>query len=433
MTLLVNTVAGGAPWDLYTVPGMAVVAGLAQAPLTLLYAVSSTTISDPALEDAARIAGAGALRTLWSISLPLLRPAIVYSAILNFTVALELLAIPIVFGTPAGLEFLTTYLYDQGIAATNPDYGLVGSAALVLLVVVTGLVWLQGRLLGNAGRFTTLGGKAARPRLFALGRLRWPVFAVFLAYALLAVVLPLGGLALRAATTFLSPLVPFWEVLTTANVEVLFAYPAHLRSITNTILIAGLGGAVATAFVALVALVVHRSEYRFRRALEFGALYPRAVPGLVAGIGFLWAMLLFPPLGWLHNTIWILVIAYIMRYVPTGFGAVSPMLLQIGRDLDRSARTVGADWWTTCRAILLPLLKPALFTCFAVLFIHFFKEYASAVFLLAPGSEVIGTTLLSFWIQGDAGPVAALSTFQVLFTFLFVFAVRRLFGVRIYG
>jgi iron(III) transport system permease protein len=254
-----------------------------------------------------------------------------------------------------------------------------------------------------------------------------------LIYALLAVVLPLGGLALRAATTFLSPLVPFWEVLTTANVEVLFAYPAHLRSITNTILIAGLGGAVATAFVALVALVVHRSEYRFRRALEFGALYPRAVPGLVAGIGFLWAMLLFPPLGWLHNTIWILVIAYIMRYVPTGFGAVSPMLLQIGRDLDRSARTVGADWWTTCRAILLPLLKPALFTCFAVLFIHFFKEYASAVFLLAPGSEVIGTTLLSFWIQGDAGPVAALSTFQVLFTFLFVFAVRRLFGVRIYG
>ena len=433
VTMFANTALGGAPWDLYTVPGMAVVAGISQAPLTLLYCLSSTSIADPALEDAARISGAGPLRTLRSISLPLLRPAIVYSAVLNFTIALELLAIPIVFGSPTGLEFLTTFLYDQGISAATPDYGLVGSAALLLLLIVTGLVWLQGRLLGNAGRFVTLGGKAARPRLFPLGRLRWPVFALFLAYVVMAVLVPLAGLVLRALTSFLSPLVPFWEVLTTAHFEMIAAYPANLRSIWNTVLISALGGAFATGFVALIALVAHRSEYRFARALEFVALYPRAVPGLVAGIGFLWAMLLFRPLGWLHNTIWILVVAYTMRYVPTGFGAVAPMLLQIGRDLDRSARTAGADWWTTCRAVLIPLLKPALFSAFAVLFIQFFKEYAVAVFLYAPGSEVIGTTLLSYWIQGDAGPVAALSTVQVLLTFGFVYAVRRLAGVRVYG
>jgi iron(III) transport system permease protein len=433
LTQFVASVSGEAPWDLYSVPAMAVVAGVSQAPLTFLYCIGTTKLADPALEDAARIVGAGPLRTLLAVTLPLMRPALLYSTVLSFTVALELLAIPLIFGGPVGIEFLTTYLYDRGVSASNPDYGMVGAAAVLLLLMVTGLVWLQNRVLGDAGRFVTLGGKAARPRLFGLGRLRWVAFLGLAAYLLLGIVVPLLGLVLRAFTSFLSPMVPVTEVLTTAHFETVLSSPAYLRSIANTLGIAVFGGFVATIFVALVGLVVHRSEFRFRRALEFVATYPRAVPGLVVGLGFLWAMILLPPVGWLHNTIWILVLAYAMRYLPTGFGAIAPMLLQIGRDLDRSSRTVGADWWTTCRAIVLPLLKPALFSCFAVMFIHFLKEYASAVFLFAPGSEVIGTTLLSFWIQGDAGPVAALATVQVVLTFVFVFAARRLMGARVYG
>ncbi len=99
----------------------------------------------------------------------------------------------------------------------------------------------------------------------------------------------------------------------------------------------------------------------------------------------------------------------------------------------RAARVSGADWWTTSFSMVMRLLKPALFSAFAVLFICFFKDYATAVFLFAPGSEVIGTTLLSFWIQGDAGPVAALAMLQVLITFVFVYGVRFAFGVRVYG
>jgi iron(III) transport system permease protein len=144
-------------------------------------------------------------------------------------------------------------------------------------------------------------------------------------------------------------------------------------------------------------------------------------------------MIVFPFFGLLHNTIAILVLAFTMRYMPTGLGAISPALLQISPELDRAARVAGADWWTTSWAILMRLLKPALFSAFAVLFICFFKDYATAVFLFAPGSEVIGTTLLSFWIQGDAGPVAALAMFQVLLTFVFVYGVRMAFGVRVYG
>ena len=106
---------------------------------------------------------------------------------------------------------------------------------------------------------------------------------------------------------------------------------------------------------------------------------------------------------------------------------------QIGRELDRSARSVGADWWTTCTRILMGLIRPALLACFAILFIHFLKEYSAAVFLFTPGSEVMGTTMLTFWIQGDTGPVAALAVLQIAITAIFIVVVRRVMGVKIYG
>lgn len=433
ITLAMQAAAGGAPWNLYTLAGMAVVAAICEAPITFLYCLNSTRMADPSLEDSARIAGAGSMRTLWSVTLPLMRPALVYSAILNFTLALELLSVPLIFGGPVGLHFLSTFLYDEGIGASNPKYGVVGAAAVMLLVIVTILVWLQGKLLTNIGRFVTVKGKAARPRRFPLGWLRWPAALAMALYVALAVLAPLAGLALRGVTSFLTPLVPIGDLWTLDHLKMIVSSTAYVRSITNSIGIAVIGGALATALVALVALVTMRSPFRHARTLEYVALYPRAVPGLVVGLGFLWAMIVFPGVGMLHNTIAILVLAFTMRYMPTGLGAVSPALLQVSPELDRAARVSGADWWKTSTAVSLRLLKPALFSVFAVLFICFFKDYATAVFLFAPGSEVIGTTLLSFWIQGDAGPVAALAMLQVLITFVFVYGVRIAFGVRVYG
>ena len=209
-------------WDLYTIPGMAVIAGVSQAPVAFLYCMASASMSDPTLEEAARVSGSSAFKTLRKITIPLLMPAIAYSAVLNFTVALELLAIPLVFGEPAGIMVLTTFLYSQGVAGIKPDHGLTATAAALFLAIICFLVWLQTRLLGNTRRFVTLGGKATRPRLFQLGIWRWPLFISMFFYIAISVVAPIGVLILRAFTTLLSPLVPLEDVLTLSNFEALF-------------------------------------------------------------------------------------------------------------------------------------------------------------------------------------------------------------------
>ncbi|WP_438591080.1 hypothetical protein, partial [Klebsiella aerogenes] len=91
-------------------------------------------------------------------------------------------------------------LYNNGVASARPDHGLVATAAVLMLAIVCMLVWLQGRLLGNTRRFVTLGGKATRPRPFRLDRLRWPLFALSLAYIAATVIAPIGALLLRAFT-----------------------------------------------------------------------------------------------------------------------------------------------------------------------------------------------------------------------------------------
>lgn len=238
---------------------------------------------------------------------------------------------------------------------------------------------------------------------------------------------------LRGFVTFLHPKAPLADVLTLANFRVLAEFPSYARSIWNSLFIAGVGGALATVFITAVAIVVHRSEFRFRRPLLYVALMPRAIPGLIAGIGFFYAVAMIPGLAPLRSTVWILMIAFTMAAIPLGYGAIAPMLLKIGPELDQAARVQGASWWRAVTRVVVPLLRPAIVACFALLFINFFKEYSTAVFLYAPGSEVIGTTLLQFWTQGHLGYVAALSTVQITIIAICIAAARSVLGVKIYG
>ncbi len=434
ITLASKSWFGGAPWNLYTVTGMGIVAGLSQAPLTYLMCLAAVSKADPQLEDAARSTGAGPFRALWSVTIPMIRPALIYSAVLNFVVGIEMLAIPLLFGGPSGIQTVTTFLYDKGInAAVRPEYGIVGAAAVILLIVVAFLVWLQGRLMQASGRFVTVRGKASRPSTLELGAWRWPAFLFVFGFVFFTILTIFGGIFLRSAVTFLTPLIPVWKVATTANFELIWNSPNYMRSITNSVLVATIGAAIGTFFIAIVALIARRSDFRYKRGLEYVALFPRSLPGIIAGLGFFYAVIWLPGADMIRGTILVLILAFMIRYIPVGFGAIAPALAQIGDELDRGARISGADWWTTVTRIILPILKPALFSCYALLFIHFFKEYVTAAFLYQPGSEIIGTTMLQLVAQGDNGPVSALATIQVLITALFVLIARRLMGAKIYG
>lgn len=401
-------------WNLYSMGGLIVVSALYFMPLTYLYCSSSLRLADPTLESAARINGARPLRALWLITIPLMRPAMLYSVLLTLVSSIELLSIPLVLGQSNNIEVLSTFLYRTAVQSGATDYGTLAVVALMVVIFVTVLVTLQNQLTKQERRFVTVGGKVSRARLLSLGTLRWPLALLLGLFVLCTILMPLAGIVLQAFTPFLSIFINPFSILTLKNFQEAFEFKTYRVAILNSLFIASVGGLIATFFMALCALLAYRSNFRLREGVKYLALYPRAFPGTVIGLGFLWALLAFPAIGWLRNTVWILIIAYSMRYLPLGFSAVSPTVLQISDDLDRAARVSGANWLGVLRHIIFPLLRPALIATYLLLFVTFLKEYSVALFLFARGSQVIGTTMLEVWAQGGPGPVAALAVIQLL-------------------
>ncbi len=419
-------------WQLYSFWGIVVVSAMYYVPYTFLYTSSSLTLADPQLESAARIGGASPFRTIWSITIPLLRPAITYSALLTLVSSFELLSIPLVLGNSVGIDTLATYLYTIGVVGVNKDQGAVAAVAVMVVILVTGLVYLQGKLVSLERRFVTVGGKATRPKALDLGKWKEIVSFFVALYILLGIALPLGCIVLTSFVSFLSPFVNPLTLLTLENYQGIFGSPAYRQSVTNSIYISIFAAAIGIVFMAVSALTAYRSTFKGRNLVKYMALYPRAFPGIIVGIGFLWAFLLVPGLGSLRNTIIAISVAFIMRYLPLGFSAVSPAVLQVSDELDRAGRVAGATWLGTIRHILLPILRPALLSGYILLAISFLKEYSTALFLVAEGSRVIGTTMLELWKQGGAEPVAALSTIQMAITAALIIGSRKLLGVKLH-
>jgi iron(III) transport system permease protein len=419
-------------WQLYSFGGIVIVSAMYYIPYTFLYASSSLALADPQLESAARIGGASPFRTILKVTIPLLRPAITYSALLTLVSSFELLSIPLVLGNSVGIDTLATYLYTIGVVGVNKDQGAVAAVAVLVVILVTGLVYLQSKLVSMERRFVTVGGKATRPKALDLGGWKGLVSFFVGLYVLLVILLPLGCIVLTSFVPFLSPFMNPLEMLTLGNYQGIFNSPAYRQSVVNSINISTFAAAIGIVFMAVAALIAYRSTFKYRNAVKYMALYPRAFPGIIVGIGFLWAFLLVPGLGSLRNTIIAISVAFIMRYLPLGFSAVSPAVLQVSDELDRAGRVAGATWLGTIRHILLPILRPALVSGYILLAISFLKEYSTALFLVAEGSRVIGTTMLELWKQGGAEPVAALSTIQMAITAVLIIGARKLLGVKLH-
>jgi iron(III) transport system permease protein len=154
-----------------------------------------------------------------------------------------------------------------------------------------------------------------------------------------------------------------------------------------------------------------------RKTLPYTMLYPRAIPGIIIGIGFFWTFLLVnPPGGQLRDSIWGIALALSVRSATLAYVVLYPTLSQISEALDNAGRAAGAGWLTVSRRIVLPLIRPAVFTAFVLMFVSILNDYDPAVFLVRPGNEIIGVTMLASFAQGATGPVAALASIQVAIT-----------------
>ena len=418
----IRNVFGGVPWNLYSIPGMAITEAVALAPIAYVFCANALRQSDASLESAAQVCGAGPLRILGQVIIPMLRPPMVYSSILVFSMSVETLSVPLLYGQPVGIDVFSTFLYRNGLQSVDPDYSVLGAASVVILCVTISLVAVQAKLLKDAQRFVSVRGKATRPRKLDLGWLKWVSIVAIAFYVIFGALIPIVGLMFRSFTLIFTPLRNPFDFVTMKNYQTVFRFESYVQSIWNSLIVAGVGSVVISILAVLAVMVARRSTFKYARVVEYLALIPQSVPGIIIGIGFFWAFA-YAPFGLgqvLPGTLAALIIAFGLRALPSAFGSIAPSMMQIGTELDNAARVAGADWIMTFFRILRVLITPAFAGAMVLTFVIMLKEYSPAVFLSSADNNVLGTTMLELWAQGSTGSVAALATIQIAITATFV-------------
>ena len=430
-SLWAKSIFGDVPWNVYSLASIAIIAGLTHVPHVYLYSSAALKSLGSDVEEAARVVGANPLQVALSVSLPMTMPALLYATVLVFFLGFELFGLPLVLGDPEGHLVLATYLYKLTNKLGTPSYHLMAAVAVCIVGVTFPLVLLQRWLLKTAGKYVSVKGTATRQKLLPLHGWKWVALAIVALWLVFTIVVPISGIALRAFVEQWGEGIKLIDVLTLENFKQVFEQSDQVRAIINTFLIGTIGGALAVACYTAIGLAGHRQRGGVARALDYLVLIPRAIPGLLAGLAFLWLFLFVPGLKELRNSVFSVWLAYTVVWLAYGLRLISGALLQIGPELEESARTVGANNSQVLRQVTIPLIRFGLLASWLLVFMIFEREYSTGVYLLGQGTEVIGSMLVSLWGAGAIDQVAALSLINIGLVAVGL-AVALRFGVRLH-
>src|SRR6185312_14346654 len=304
---------------------------------------------DPSLEEASQVIGAGRLRTMLRVTLPLVAPGVLGATIYVFAEMLGSFSAALVLGSPNRFYVITTAIY-QLVSQYPPRLPLAAAMGVSLFAVMFAMIYLYRRI--THGRsYVTVSGKAFRPRVMDVGRLRWALFAVCAVYLLMSVVLPMATLAF-ASVQRLATVFPKASNLTLEHYATAFSLNAVRSAMGNSLLLGFLTATIGIVLTGLLAWMIQRSRLPGRNVLEYIVMFPQAVPRLVFAFGMMWAWLVFPlPV---YGTLWILLIAYLTVFLPLGVRTISGVLVQLDKSLEECGEVCGASWFYRMRTITMP-------------------------------------------------------------------------------
>ncbi|WHS91443.1 iron ABC transporter permease (plasmid) [Sinorhizobium kummerowiae] len=417
VSLFVRDIIGIVPWNIYSLPGMILIAGLSHVPHVYLYVSSAMRNLPSDLEEAARTTGASIWQVSRDVTLPMVLPALIFAAALNILLGFETFGIPLVLGDPNGIMVLTTYIYKLTTLFGTPTYQLMAVVAVVLVLITLPLVWMQRKLLRNARKYAAMGGKGARVSTLKLGNSGQIIaLSIIGLWLFVSVVLPIGGITVRAFVDAWGEGVNLWSQLTFSNFSRMLEVPSLYNGIINTIVLSVIGGAVAVAIYLAVGLAGHRNWGMSNTVLDYIVLLPRALPGLVVGLAFFWVFLFVPFLTPLRPTLVSLFVAYLVVGLSYGLRLLQGTLIQVAPELEESARTTGATIGRTWKDVVIPIVRPGLAGAWALIMIIFLREYATGVYLMGAGTEVIGSLMVSLLQTGAMNTIAALALISIILT-----------------
>jgi len=399
------------PFNIYSLPGMILVEGLLDLPVAYLIIAPAMSSFDVSLEESSKVCGSSNLQTLFRITLPVLRPAILASLTLVAIRSLESFAVPSVLGMPGRIYLLSTHIYHIIATGFAADYGMAAAVGMSALVASVTLIILYRHLTSESERYVTISGRGYRPALIDLRSAKVPLFLIVGLLSFILIVLPVVVLLYTSLVPYsMVPSLKAFSMMSLKHWLAVLKDPVSLLSLKNSLFLGIVGatlGVVLTFFVSYTITKVRTSASGILESLSFLSF---SFPGIVIGVGFMWFFVRTP----LYGTIWALLIGYIATYLPYGIRPLTSAFVQIHRDLEESSRIFGGGMLYTLRRIVVPLMVPGIASAWILMATMFVRELSVSVVLSRPGNEVLAVQILRFAEDGLWGKLSALGILMIL-------------------
>lgn len=395
-----------APFNVYTRIGMVWVMGIYLAPYVFLIVASALRNMDPTLEEAAQVSGLSGRQTMLTVTLPVMKPAILSGAILAFVISIGLFGTPVLLGFTNQIYLVTTRIFLE-LQQFPPAYGVIAILALYLMALALLANALQRWALRGRS-FVTVSGKNFRPREVRLRRgPRMLLAGVVWLYIVLTAIAPITLITVAALSTYA------WSGrFTWANLQFLWTSNDVHSTLVTTLSITVVAATLATVIGFGISWITSRTTLRGRHLLDYLVLFPISVPSLAFAIGvaFLWVRV---PVA-IYGTMWVIVLGFLGRYTSYAARSITGSLVQIHPELEESARVCGYGWARALGRITLPLVWPAVVSGWVMLYSIFTTELSIVLPLYTADTRTISVLSFDTWAVGKFSQVAALSLLQLI-------------------
>ncbi|MCO8167518.1 iron ABC transporter permease [Pseudomonas sp. 21LCFQ02] len=415
--------------------------GLQQAPLDIyswwgiVFAhLATTTVSakvmmltpafqsmDARYEEAALMAGDSRFKALCKVTLPLLKPALIVTAIMGVIRALESFEIELVLGAPKRIDVYSTLIYDM--TRYDPINFASAFALGMLIIAIMGLLAIASRKSTQNGNHVTVSGQA-KPTVMSLGKWRWPLGVLVASLALLLTVIPLVFLA---TSSFMSRFGFFNldRVWTLEHWQSVVGDPIFFGSVRNTLVIASGSAVFAAALSLVVAYTIVRSSRAGRAILEFAAWVPFSIPGVLFSLAMLW-LILHTGMDWLYGSTLSLVITVGLASVTLGVQLIRSQLLQINRELEEAAWISGASRWKTVLTIVIPLCIRSIVVVSVMAFVSAARDISHLSLLVSSDNRPLSLLQLEYIAEGRNEASAVVGLVIAVIAIVAALVARRL-------
>ncbi|WP_168208266.1 iron ABC transporter permease [Agrobacterium sp. T29] len=408
-----------AQFNIYSMTGIILLLGFYKVPYVYLFTSGTLNAIDGSVEEASRICGRGILYTLYKVTLPMVTPSIIAVSLLCVVLTVENFGVLAILALPANIPFVASELY-LNVARQPPDYSYATISAIMLIMFTMIGLWLQRRV-NKSNDYVTVSGKGHRAKLIKLNAWRWPVTLVIGVYLFVTVLMPMLVLVYAS-------FLPFWSkraaAFTLANYENIFTRGSITRAVNNSLFLSIVGGLITMILAVSVAYVVLRTKAVGRNIIDIISTLPLAVPSIAFGIAFLWAWI-YVPLP-IYGTIWILLIAFVAKYLTIGVRNISASMTQVSPELEAAARVSGASPIRAATTVTIPLLRNTIIGSWVLSFSLMIKELNVSILLYSHASVVLPVLIFDAQEEGNFSQVAAMSVALSALIFVAVYVSQRL-------